>query len=405
MRIPKMDHDNEDHHRRLTIVHTDFHRGWGGQINRVLTACAELRRRGHRIILALPAGGRPAARAAREAFEVCDDLRFRKTKYVFDMARDAWTLRNLLRETGADVVHSHGSQDTWAVAIANTVLPGAPRTVHLLTRHNTKRVRDTRANRWLISRAIDRLVVVDRSVLERYRPFLTRGELDSGEIAVIPSPLRPDFHSTALPKRSALREELGRDDTSLLIGTAARLAPDKGQKYLLEAAAKLLPRFSQIEIVLAGNGVDTDRLTELAGKLGIAARVHFLGYREDVATVLAALDIAVLPSIDCDASSGMLKEALALGIPTVATDIGGARTILDEGRFGRIVEAGNADALAEGISETLCDLEQARIRARAGGEHIRAKYTVEGLGDALEAVYFEALAARGKQTAKTSRKP
>lgn len=375
--------------RPLTIVHTDFHRGWGGQINQVLTSCEGLKARGHRVVLAVPAGGTPAQRAAARGIEVFGAVSFRAAGHALSLWRDAWAVRRLMREIQPDVIHSHGSQDTWAVALANKLLPGGPAIPHLLTRHNTKRVRDHLFNRWLLGRLVDRLIVVAPEVLDRYQAFVDRGLIDPRRVPVLPSPLRPDLLA-ATPERSGLRAELAVAAGARLIGTVARLVPDKGQCHLLTAAAQLIEAGHDVVVVLAGSGTSESALREQAsGDPRLRERVRFLGYRTDVAHVTAGLDVAVLPSVDCDASSGVIKEALALGVPVVATEIGAARALLGGGRYGRIVPPADPAALAIALAATLSDLPEARARATAGSAAIRSEYTVERLVVGLESVYRE----------------
>ena len=235
----------------LTVVHTDFHRGWGGQINRVMTECRGLAQRGHRVVLAVPRGGRPAERAKSEPFELFDAVDFLKAKHVRHLMHDVHVLQRLMKEIEPDVVHSHGSQDTWALAAARRLLPREKRPAHLLTRHNTKKVRWSSANRWLYGRALTQLIVVADEVLDRYEPFFAAGLMSRDEVPVVPSPLRPDLLAeieAGPPEKSALRRELGVADDDLLIGTAARLVPDKGQQYLLEAAAEVLTGGAEVPV-------------------------------------------------------------------------------------------------------------------------------------------------------------
>ncbi|MBP7149193.1 MAG: glycosyltransferase family 4 protein [Acidobacteria bacterium] len=396
----------------LTILHTDFHRGWGGQINRVLVECRGLLARGHRVVLAIPGGGRPVARAREWGIPLFEDVRFRPVSRVRSLFADAYALQRLLDALRPDIVHSHGSQDTWAVALANRLLPrpkapallgggrGARRAlpghaVHVLTRHNTKKVRDSLANRWLFRRAVDGLIVVARDTLECYEPLVRRGLIDPRKVSVLPSPLRPDLLEGTAPDGRRVRDEIGAGPGDFVAGTLARLVPDKGQRHLLEAMAALQRELPASRLVLAGDGESEPALREQARAAGIADRVHFLGFREDVAEILAALDVAVLPSVGCDASSGMLKEALALGVPVVATEIGDARAILGDGAFGLVVPPGDAPALAAAIASVARDLPAARSRAAAGGRHVRETYTVERLVDGLEQTYRDLLATVG----------
>jgi glycosyltransferase involved in cell wall biosynthesis len=379
---------------RLTIVHTDFHRGWGGQINQVMTSCRGLRQRGHRVLLAVPAAGLPAQKAQAEQLELFGAVRFRGAGQVLSLLKDALALQRLIRRERVDILHSHGSQDTWAGVLANRLLPSATRIPHVYTRHNTKRVRDHALNRRLFGRWIDQLVVVAPEVLDRFEPFLAAGLLDRAQIPVLPSPLRPDVLS-AVPNREQLRAELRIDRPAVLIGTMARLVPDKGQRYLLEAADRLIAQGLDLHVALGGNGSDEAMLRALVeASPRLRSRVHFLGFRSDVADVTAGLDVAVLPSIDCDASSGVIKEALALGVPVVATEIGAARELLGDGSFGAIVRPADSVALAGAIATTLAELPAAQARAAQGGAAIRARYTVEHLIDGLDKLYHQLVARR-----------
>lgn len=371
----------------LRILHTDFHRGWGGQINRVFAECRGLAERGHRVILALPGDGAAASRAAGLGIEVFGQVHFRPAKHAAALFADALSLRRLLRDFRPQIVNTHGSQDTWAVALARRFPGGGPPLKHLLTRHNTKRVRNSAINRWLYGRALDGLIVVAPEVLERYRPFIERGLLDEARIPVIPSPLRFDLAEAPPGRRNRIRVEIGAAEGDVVLGTAARLVPDKGQKYLIQAAHELVSTCPALRLVFAGDGPDEALLRAQAAGLGLGKRVHFLGYRADLADFYAALDVAVLPSVDCDASSGMLKEALAQNVPVVATDIGAAREILGQGRFGTIVPHADAKALAAALRHVMADLPAARAAAAQGNRFVRATYTLPRLIDQLEEAY------------------
>jgi len=382
---------------RLTILHTDFHRGWGGQINRVLAECRGLAARGHTVMLAVPGDGRPAATARAEGIAVFGDVRFRPKQQVVSLVRDAFTLRRLFAAYAPDIVNSHGSQDTWAAALARLAMPRGARPVQLYTRHNTKRVRNTAVNRWLFGHGLNGLIVVAPEVKDRFRGIIDAGALDEREIPAIHSPLRPEVATpTRPPDRAKVRREVGAGEGDLLAGTVARLVPDKGQEFLIDALAILAPEWPQLSVVLAGDGDATEALKGRARALGLADRVHFLGYRDDVNDLYAALDIAVLPAVDCDASSGMIKEALASKVPVVATGIGAARELTGDGKYGIVVPPRDAAALADAIGAMARELPAWRARATEGERFVRARFTRERMIGELEAAYREALARAGR---------
>ena len=382
---------------RLTILHTDFHRGWGGQINRVLAECRGLAARGHAVTLAVPGDGKPAATARGEGIAVFGDVRFRPKREAVSLVRDALVLRRLFSAYAPDIVNSHGSQDTWAAVLARQLMPRAARPVQLYTRHNTKRVRDTAVNRWLFGRGLDGLIVVAPEVKDRFRGVIASGALDAAAIPAIHSPLRPEVAAPVRPPdRAKVRREVGAGESDLLAGTVARLVPDKGQEHLIDALAILAPEWPQLSVVLAGDGDATAALKARAARLGLAGRVHFLGYRDDVNDVYAALDIAVLPAVDCDASSGMIKEALASKVPVVATEIGAARELTGDGRYGVVVPPRDAAALAGAIGAMARELPAWKERAAEGERVVRSRFTRERMIDELEAAYRAALVRAGR---------
>ena len=145
----------------------------------------ELARRGHAVAIAAPGDGVLARRAREAGIEVFGGFGFHKPRRVLSFARDVRELRRVIRAFRPQLLHSHGSQDTWTTIFANRF--GGPGLPHVLTRHNSKRVSCHAANRWLYGRALDLLVVVSAGVLERYDAFVRRGLLDPARIPIIPS--------------------------------------------------------------------------------------------------------------------------------------------------------------------------------------------------------------------------
>lgn len=380
----------------MKILHTEFHRGWGGQASRVLMVSEELARRGHEVTIAAPPGQLiDRARAAGQSIpglRVCDELRFRPPARALSFVRDAARLRALVRETGAEVVDVHGSQDAWVTAVLRAAT-GVPRCL-VLTRHNTKRVRDSAANRWLYRR-IDHLIVVDESVLDLYEPFFRRGDLRRDAVAVIPSAYRAEiFHAGVSGSR--VREEIGAAPGDVVVGVAGRLVPDKGHIHLMRAAASLrgtgLPR---LLLAFAGLGPGETSLRDAAAALGLGEDIRFLGFRPDIAEVEAAFDVAVLPSVGCDASSASLKEAMALGVPVIASDIGGARSIIDSGVTGIVVPPGDPAALASALRSLVGDPDAALAMAARARAEVARRFSIAKLADETLAAYTAALEGRG----------
>jgi glycosyltransferase involved in cell wall biosynthesis len=367
----------------VKVLQTNFHRGWGGQPARVLMLSQGLAGLGHRVVIAAPRGSLLADRARSAGLPTLEGLAFRKTKHLASAGRDALALARHLRREAYDLIDAHGSQDLWTCVAARAL--ARARVPLVFTRHNTKRVASHAANRWLY-RQVDHLILASGSILERYAPFLSSGDLARDRVSVVHSAYRPDrFHPGV--DGSRVRAELGVPAGAPLVGVVGRLVADKGQDDFLKAAARILERRPETRFLLVGTGTNEPELRALAASLGIAERVRFLGFRDDVPEITAALGVSVLPSVDCDASPAVLKEALACGVPVVATAIGGAGEILRQGETGLLVPPRDPARLAEAILSLLDDPDRARAMGRLGARDVAERFTPARLAAETLAVY------------------
>jgi glycosyltransferase involved in cell wall biosynthesis len=373
--------------RSLAVLHTNFHRGWGGQPARILMLCIGLSRRGHRALLAAPEGSVLARRAREAGIETFEEARFLPTRRWLAALRDAGRLSRLLRGGRFDLVDCHGSQDLWATVAARRW--AGIRIPLVFTRHNTKRVADHALNRYLYRRCVDHLIVAGGAVLDRYEGFLRRGDLRRERISIVHSAYWEDRFHAGVDGSAVRREIAGEDTEAALVGVVGRLVPDKGGVFFLRAAARLAEEFPRARYLFVGQGTAEKDLRAAAQDLGIGDRVMFLGFREDVPEVTAALDVSVLPSIDCDASSAVLKEAMAVGRPVVATRIGGAEEIVADGETGLLVPPGDDAALAAAIRSILLRPDRGRGMGERGRGRVGAfgrERLVEGTLEAYRRV-------------------
>jgi glycosyltransferase involved in cell wall biosynthesis len=368
----------------VKILQTNFHRGWGGQPARILMLSRRLADRGHDVVLAVPAGSLLAHRAREVGLATYERLAFHKTKHLACAARDAWRLAGHLRDAAYDLIDAHGSQDVWTT-VAARMLAGA-RVPLVFTRHNTKRVRVHPANRWLYGRAVDHLIVASASVLDRYAPFLERGDLTRDRVSVVHSAYRTDRFHPGIDGRN-VRADLAVRPQTPLVGVVGRLVRDKGQDDFLRAAALILRQRPDVVFLLVGSGTEEAHLRALSASLGISGSVRFLGFRDDTPAVTAALTVSVLPSVDCDASPAVLKEALACGVPAVATSIGGAAEILRHDETGLIVPPRDPTRLAAAILSLINSPDRARAMGLRGNRDVAARFTPERLADETLAAY------------------
>ena len=167
----------------------------------------------------------------------------------------------------------------------------------------------------------------------------------------------------------------------------ARLAPEKGHRVLLQAAARLDTAHPDVHYLLLGDGPLRQQLQAQVSECGLHARVHFLGFRQDIPRLLAASDLAVLPSF-VEGVPAAILEAMASGLPVIATNVGGVREVLIDGAMGRIISPGNADQLAQALQQLLrAGHEQRRAMGRRAQDHVRAHFSLEQITASIFALY------------------
>lgn len=172
--------------------------------------------------------------------------------------------------------------------------------------------------------------------------------------------------------------------------TVANLRAEKAHEVLLAAAAQLAPRYPHLRFQVAGDGPRMAELRELAAALGIADRVAFLGHREDVAALLAAADLFVLPSRSEAFPNGAI-EAMAAGLPVIASATGGLLDLIDSGTTGLLVPPDDPAALAEAIEGLLLSPARASLLGGAARDEVTRRYSFERMVRAFEDLYLTQL--------------
>jgi glycosyltransferase involved in cell wall biosynthesis/protein-tyrosine-phosphatase len=295
---------------------------------------------------------------------------------------------SILRANRVDILHTHRYKDTVLGALA-AKLAGVPhlvRTMHGMpepmrgwagVKFGAYDVFD-RAALWC---AADRIVAVSREMAETLR---RRGYRRSAIVAIHNGLDLAAVRSTCRPE--AVRRALGVPPHTLLIGTIGRLCAVKGQDILLRAAARIVQRYPDTRVVIAGTGPLQHDLRSLAGTLGLDQRVLFPGAIDQPYDLLSALDIFVLPSLHEGIPMALL-EAMAMGKPVVATAVGGVPEVVTNGVDGLLVQARDDRALAEACLQLATDPKRAAVLGAAGRQTIGERFSHQPSGDRLLGIY------------------
>jgi glycosyltransferase involved in cell wall biosynthesis len=322
----------------------------------------------------------PAARKlARLGLPVC----------VIDESDDAVAVGALaahLALVRPDVVHNHmfraevvGTKAAIALGAVGLPRPYLVSTVH------SSRVRSAhdRALLAALTPEIDRLVAVSEAIEQKIR--------DEGRASV---PVSLIYNGVDLERYDhqepccTLREDYGMEPGAQIVGVVARLEPEKGHRTLLDAWPAVVRSCPDAYLLVVGEGSLREALEVQARELRIAHRVVFAGRRDDVPAVTAALDVAVLPSYR-EAQGLTVLEAMALGRPVVASNVGGIPEMIADGVTGLLVPPHDPDALATAITRLLRDHPYADTLARAGHDLVHDRFCVERMVHEIEAIYDE----------------
>jgi len=166
----------------------------------------------------------------------------------------------------------------------------------------------------------------------------------------------------------------------------ARLRRVKGHRTALGAVAELGRRGVEVRLLLVGDGPDREALEGEVARLGISGQVHFVGHCEDVAAVFGLADLVVIPSL-ADALPKVAIEALAAGVPVVASAVEGLRDVFTHGQDGLLVPPGDSAALADAIQKVHAHPELGRRLAQKGRVLYEERFTPESMVDAYHSLY------------------
>jgi glycosyltransferase involved in cell wall biosynthesis len=188
-----------------------------------------------------------------------------------------------------------------------------------------------------------------------------------------------------------LRAELGIDRSTALVGSVGRLVPVKDHLTLIKAIRHL----QGTHLAIVGDGDLRPRLEAEAARFGLLSRVHFLGWRNDLAELYSDMDVVALTSLNEGTPVAMI-EALASRRPVVATAVGGVTHVIDDGRTGMLASARDHHAIAARIEMLLKDHQAAETLASAGRLEVAARFGQGRLVDETRDLYRSLLTTRGR---------
>jgi glycosyltransferase involved in cell wall biosynthesis len=176
--------------------------------------------------------------------------------------------------------------------------------------------------------------------------------------------------------RELVRRELGLESGARLVAMLGTLKEGKGHRYMIDALAAVSSQHPQAHVIFIGDGNLRGELEAQAAMQCVSSQVHFLGMRRDIPRLLASSDLFVLPSL-WEGLSMALLEAMAAGLPVVASRVSGTVQVVTEGKTGYLVSPGNVTELAAAVARLLAEPEHARTLGEAARQRVRELFSAE----------------------------
>jgi glycosyltransferase involved in cell wall biosynthesis len=294
-------------------------------------------------------------------------------------------LRRVVKNAGPVIVHTHMAKAGALGRLAALTVRPRPRTVHTFHGHVLDGYFSAPVQRAFIeaerqlARATDVLLAISPRVRDSLLD-LGIGRAEQYRVASLGIDLTPYVASHA--HCGSFRSELGLPQDAPLVGMVGRLVPIKDGATMIEA----IGRAPAVHLAIVGDGESRPELERLAEQRGIGGRVHFMGWRNDIAAMLGELDVVALSSRN-EGTPVALIEALAAGVPVVATRVGGVADVVDDGVTGYLVSPGDPASLSRAIVRLLDEPSLGRRFGAEGRARMIARFSLARLVDEIGEIY------------------
>ena len=297
---------------------------------------------------------------------------------LFSFFAGFWRIFNYARKKKIKLIHNNTSRATLYAGPVAKIL-GIPLIWHVRIPHP-----DNLLDRLLVP-FCSRIVAVSRCVKRRF------SWLKKDKVKIIYNGVDIQKFSPGLAQDN-VREKFNINSKDIVIGTVGRLSAEKGFEYLISAIREVVNVYPRTKVLIVGNGDDRYHLSLQAKvkDLELSSHIIFVGFYEDVPQILRCMDIFSLPSLS-EGFNRSLLEAMACGLPVVATAVGGNVEIVQDGVNGLLVPPGNPEALAFAITELLKDKEKARKMGLEGQRLVEENFSIEKNVEKIEELYLQIL--------------
>lgn len=309
--------------------------------------------------------------------------------YTWNAWRQGLTLSRVIKERRIDIVQTfHIKSDCYGALVAK--LSGVGAIV------SSKRDIGDLKNNWqfflnrLARRIVNRYIVVAGAV---GKVVQRKEKVPAEKIVTIYNGVDlARFHPPSPEDRQAARAKLGFTAEDFVVGTVAWLRPEKNYRIFFQALASLKAQIKELKVVVVGGGDFLAQFQELIAGPGVAPWIFFAGHVQDVRPFLRPLDVACLVPGSNEGFSNAILEKMAMGLPLIATDVGGNTEAILDGDNGLIIPPNNVDALAQSLLALYRTPERRKAMGRCSRQRIEEKFSLDQMLRQHESLYHALMA-------------
>lgn len=364
----------------MKILHTEWSEGLGGQEKRVLAEASGLLGRGHYVAIAC----RSRARIKKEAEKLGIAVHNISMRKLYDVA-SVIRLYSLLKDDKFDIVNTHSGVDSWLGGLA-AKFAGNPLLIR--TRHLNIPLKRNLLN--FIHYLPDMYITCGENMRDN---LIRQCGFPRSKVESIPTGTDPEFFE--IVKKREAKSRYGLDIDSPIVTNVGILRRVKGHEVTLKAVKAVIESIPNARFLIVGDGPRKKALEGFVNDLGIAGHVIFTGFVENIHEIYSFSDVMILSSWSEGLPQSLL-QAMAAGVPVVATNVGGVPEVVISETTGILVESGDHAALAKGIIRVLKDTElSSRLTGNAKKIAIE-DYSLERMIDKIEDLYRKLLEQKRK---------
>lgn len=393
MENSKLFHKGEAN-RKIRVLHFIHAFGFGGAHIKIMTLLKEIDNTKFSVDLALPASDavdiRRFAMLQKKGVTI-ETFKLEGSSDIFGMLR----LYRLIKRRNYHIVHIHQAKFGGTIGRLAARLALSPKIVveeagfamnHYWINNPIYRFLHFRVVHPIWNTFfLDRMIAVSHAVA---KSTVQREKVSPRRIRVICNGIDASQFNPSREASSEQRRVLGIPQDTFLVSFVGRFGPEKGISFLLKGFAQAFQRVNNIHLVLIGDGPLKEQLDREIANYNLAKNVTMVGWRDDIPSLLNAVDLLVLPSLN-EAFGLVLLEAMAASVPVIGTQVGGIPEIIRHGRTGILVPPGSSEAIEASIIYACENQAAVDAMVKQAKHMVCDRFTSKGMAERVENLYFE----------------